>query len=86
MVVVQVLMVDNSYLLVVIWMVSVIVIVASEVAVVMEVMLVVMMLRFHEYLVKCLIETPLGITTKERERESNDSVVTRYTANYCTPG
>ena len=52
------------------------------VIVVMVVLVVVMMLRFHEYLVKCLIETPLVITT----RESNDSAVTRYTANYYTPG
>ena len=35
----------------------------------MVVLVVVMMLRFHEYLVKCLIETPLVITTGERERE-----------------
>ena len=41
-----------------------------------------MMLRFHEYLVKCLIETPLVITTPG----SSDSAVTRYAANYCTPG
>ena len=42
---------------------------------------VVTMLR-SEYLMKCLIETPLVITT----RETRSGVVTRYTANYYTPG
>ena len=45
------------------------------------VVVVVTMLR-SEYLMKCLIETPLVITT----RETRSGVVTRYTANYYTPG
>ena len=44
-------------------------------------MVVVVMVRSHEYLVKCLIETPLVVTT----RESSSGAVTRYTANYYTP-
>ena len=44
------------------------------------VVVVVVMLR-SEYLMKCLIETPLVVTT----RESSSGAVTRYTANYYTP-
>ena len=44
-------------------------------------MVVVVMVRSHECLVKCLIETPLVVTT----RESSSGAVTRYTANYYTP-
>lgn len=43
---------------------------------------VVVMLGSHEYLLKCLIETPLVIT----RGESSSDVVTRYSANYYTPG
>ena len=33
------------------------------------------LLVFHEYLVKCLIETPLVITTGEREREREREIL-----------
>ena len=47
-----------------------------------EALVSVLMLGFNEYLVKCLIETPLVIT----RGESSSDVVTRYSANYYTPG
>ena len=50
--------------------------------IVVVVVVVVVMLRSHEYLLKCLIETPLVIT----RGESSSDVVTRYSANYYTPG